>query len=213
MRFLLTFPLLLALLPLPVAAQSQKDMRTREQKREGLVRESLAGQNVPVMPLTMVVRDSAVSDSVLLTGRPVLMAWADSILADGLTLAAPEISWVYGTELTRVARRGAGMIPEPAKMGQAILRSENIKTVPDPTRANFRTLAGLAGARYIFVPAAVRFTRDSTGEVLATLTAVLADTRSGAVLWRVNALGRGTSPGEALYKTIEYFLPEQSTTP
>jgi len=213
MRFLLVVSLLLALRPLPLAAQNQKDMRTREQKREGLVRESLAGQNVPVMPLTMVVRDSVVSDSVLLTGRPVLMAWADSILADGLTLAAPEISWLYGTELTRVARRGAGMIPEPAKMGQAILRSEKIKTVPDPTRANFRTLAGLAGARFIFVPASVRFARDSTGEVLATLTAVLTDTRSGAVLWRANAIGRGASPGAALHATIEYFLPEQSTTP
>ena len=163
MRFLLVFAVLLAVRSLPVAAQPQKDMRTRDQKRHGLVRESLAGQNVPVMPFTLVTRDTTVRDSVMFQARPVLMAWADSILAEALSLRAPEISWLYGAELSRVARRGAGMIPDPAKMGQAILRSEKMKTVPDPTRSNFRMLAALAGGRYIFVPAAVHFGHDSTG--------------------------------------------------
>ena len=207
MRFLLVVSLLFAVRALPAAAQSQKDMRTREQKREGLVRESLAGQNVPVMPLTMVVRDSAVSDSVLLTGRPVLMAWADSILADGLTLAAPEISWVYGAELTRVARRGAGMIPEPAKMGQAILRSESIKTVPDPTRANFRTLAGLAGARFIFVPAAVRFTRDSTGQSWPR------SAPCSPIPGRARCSGVPTRPAGALHQAPRCTRPSSTSSP
>ena len=188
-------------------------MRTRAQKREGLVRESLAGQNIPVMPFTMVVRDSVVADSVLLLARPAVMAWADSILADALTLRAPEINWLYGAELARVARRGAGMIPEPAKMGQAILRSENMKTVPDPTRSNFRILSGLANARYIFVPASVRFHRDSTGAVVAILSAALTDTRSGAIMWRANAIGHGPGAAAALHATVDYFLPEQTTTP
>jgi hypothetical protein len=211
MRFLLVL-LALGAAVTPGAAQD-KDMRTREQKREGLVRESLAGQNIPIMPFTMVVRDSAVSDSVLLLARPAVMAWADSILADALTLRAPEINWLYGSELARVARRGAGLIPEPAKMGQAILRSEKMKTVPDPTRSNFRILSGLANGRYIFVPAAVRFHRDSTGTVVATLTAVVTDTRSGAIVWRANAIGAGPGAAAALHATVDYFLPEQSTTP
>lgn len=209
MRFLLV----LAALGVIATRGAAQDMRTRDEKRQGLVRESLAGQNVPVMPFTMVVRDSAVSDSVLLLARPAVMAWADSILADALTLRAPEISWLYGAELSRVARRGAGMIPEPAKMGQAILRSEKMKTVPDPTRSNFRILAGLAGGRYIFVPASVRFHHDSIGAVVATLSAVVTDTRSGAVVWRANATGQGPSAAAALHATIDYFLPEQSTTP
>jgi hypothetical protein len=211
MRFLLILAVLGAVAT-PGMAQD-KDMRTREEKRQGLVRESLAGQNVPVMPFTMIVRDTSVADSVLIQARPVVMAWADSILADALSLRAPEISWVYGSELQRVARRGAGMIPDPAKMGQAILRSENMKTVPDPTRSNFRMLAALAGARFIFVPASVRFGHDSTGALVATLSAALTDTRSGAILWRASATGRGETPGEALFKTVDYFLPEQSTTP
>ncbi len=213
MRFLPAFALIL-LLPVQVAfGQNQNDLRSRDQKRTGLVRESLAGQNVPVMPITMILRDTTVSDSVFLQPRPVVMGWADSVLAEALILAAPEISWLYGSELNRVARRGAGMLPEPAKMGQAILRSEKMKTVPDPTRSNFRTLAALAGGRFIFVPASVAFGHDSTGTLMATLTAALTDTRTGAVLWHTNAIGRGATPGQALYKTVEYFLPEQSTTP
>jgi hypothetical protein len=213
MRFLLVLACLLALRSTPGLAQNQKDLRSREQKRTGLVRESLAGQNVPVMPVTMITRDTTVSDSILLQTRPAVMAWADSIISEALVLAAPEISWLYGAELSRVARRGAGMLPEPAKMGQAILRSEKMKTVPDPTRSNFRMLAALAGGRYIFVPASVAFGHDSTGALIATLSAALTDTRSGAVLWRTNAIGRGIDPGEALFKTVEFFLPEQSTTP
>jgi hypothetical protein len=199
--------------PMAISAQNQNDMRTRDQKRQGLVRESLAGQNVPVMPFTLVTRDTTVTDSVFFQGRPALMAWADSVFTEALMLRAPEISWLYGAELQKVARRGAGMIPDPAKMGQAILRSENMKTVPDPTRANFRTLAALAGGRYIFVPAAVSFGHDSTGAMIAILSAALTDTRSGAVLWRTSAPGRGLTPGEALFKTVDSFLPEQSTTP
>lgn len=209
MRFLLGL-MAVAVAGRPSAAQ---DMRTRDEKRQGLVRESLAGQNIPVLPFTMVVRDSTVADSALLAARPAVMAWADSILADALTLRAPEISWLYGAELNRVARRGAGMIPEPSKMGQAILRSEKMKTVPDPTRSNFRLLAGLANARYLFVPASVRFSHDSTGAVVATLSAVLTDSRSGAIMWRANATGHGPSAGAALHATVDYFLPEQSTTP
>ena len=210
---LLALAILGLIQPMAIRAQSQNDLRSREQKRQGLVRESLAGQNVPVMPFTLVTRDTSVTDSVLFQGRPALMSWADSVLTEALMLRAPEISGLYGAELQKVARRGAGMIPDPAKMGQAILRSEKMKTVPDPTRSNFRTLAALAGGRYIFVPAAVSFGHDSTGALIATLTAALADTRSGAVLWRTNAIGRGESPGEALFKTVDSFLPEQSTTP
>jgi hypothetical protein len=213
MRLLLIVALFAVSRPLAIYAQSEKDMRTRDQKRQGLVRESLAGQNIPVMPFTLVTRDSTITDSVFFQGRPVLMAWADSILTEALVMRAPEISWLYGAELQKVARRGAGMIPDPAKMGQAILRSETMKTVPDPTRASFRTLAALAGGRYIFVPAAVSFGHDSTGATTAILSAALTDTRTGAVLWRTSAPGRGLTPGEALYKTVDSFLPEQSTTP
>ena len=213
MRLLLVVALLAVIRPSEISAQSQNDLRSRDQKRQGLVRESLAGQNVPVMPFTLVTRDTTVTDSILLQARPALMSWADSVFTEALMLRAPEISWLFGAELQKVARRGAGMIPDPAKMGQAILRSEKMKTVPDPTRSNFRTLAALAGGRYIFVPASVAFWHDSTGALIATLTAALADTRSGAVLWRTSAIGRGESPGEALFKTVDSFLPEQSTTP
>src|SRR5262245_46952125 len=104
MRMLLALAVLAVVSPGAISAQNQNDLRSREQKRTGLVRESLAGQNVPVMPITMITRDTSVSDSIFHQSRPVLMGWADSVLAEALTLAAPEISWLYGSELNRVAR-------------------------------------------------------------------------------------------------------------
>jgi hypothetical protein len=185
----------------------------REQRRVGLVRESLAGQPVPLLPLTHVVRDSTLQDPALSQPRTALLAWADSVLAEGLVERAPEIQWVYGAELNRVARKGAGMLPEPSRFGHAVLRSPGLKTVPDPTRSHLRTLTALSGGRYVFVPASLIFTRDEEGAVRATLIAVVSDTRTGAISWRSEAIGAGATAAAALLATIDYFLPEQSVVP
>lgn len=185
----------------------------REQRRTGLVRESLIGMPVPLLPLTHIVRDTALQDSVLSRPRTALLAWADSILAEALVERAPEIEWLYGEELGRVARKGAGMLPEPSRFGHSILRSPQLKTVPDPTRSHFRTLTALAGARYVFVPASLQLTRDEDGAVRATLMAVVSDSRTGAIPWRAEAFGSGATVAAALRATIDYFLPEQSVVP
>ena len=137
----------------PGGGPGQKDMRTREQKREGLVRESLAGQNVPVMPLTMVVRDSAVSDSVLLLARPAVMAWADSILADALTLRGPrDLLGLW----RRAGPRGATRRGDDPRAGQdgpgdPALREDEDRARSDPRRISGSS-PGWPAARYIFVP-------------------------------------------------------------
>jgi hypothetical protein len=194
------------------SSSKAQDPAPKDQRRVGLVRESLSGQKVPVLPLTHYYRDSAVHDSALTGQRTAVLAWADSILAEGLVERAPEIEWVYGRELDRVARKAAGMLPEPARFGHAILRSPSVKTVPDPTRSHFRTLTALAGARFVFVPASVAFTLDEEGAVRATLIALVSDTRTGAISWRAEAIGSGPTAGAALRATIDYFLPEQSGT-
>jgi hypothetical protein len=199
----------MGLIPISLGAQSPSP----KEHRVALVRESLAGQVVPVLPLTHLVRDTTVRDSALLVPRAALLAWADSILTEGLVERAPEISWLYGADLNRVARKGAGMIPEPARFGHSILRSGNLKTVPDPTRAYLRTLSGLANARFVFVPASLLFGRDSTGTIEATLVALVTDTRTGAVGWRSSAIGTGPTAAAALKSTIDYFLPDQTTRP
>jgi hypothetical protein len=175
-----------------------------------LVLESLAGQRVAVLPLTHLLRDTSVTDTVLAAPRAALQTWADSITAETLLDGAPEVSWVMGEELTRAARKGAGMIPEPDRMGQSVMRAEQLKQVPDPLRSNLRTLMALVGGRYAFIPASVRFDRDPEGAVRASLSAVLVDTRTGQVAWRSqNAIGAGPSPAEALRAAVGSFLPGQ----
>lgn len=196
----------------PAGAQATTQRTQREVKRSGLVRESLAGQRVAVLPLTHIVRDTSLHDSTLAAPRAAVQLWVDSVLAETLLDVAPEISWVVGDELRRAARKGAGMIPEPDRMGQSVMRSERIEQVPDPLRSNLRTLMALAGGRYAFIPASIRFDRDEEGAVRATLSAVLADTRSGQVSWRSkNAVGAGPAPGDAVRAAILTFLPDEST--
>lgn len=212
MRFIGVVLVLLAGVLAPAASQ-QTDQKPKEQRRTGLVRESLAGQPVPVMPITHLVRDTTLADSNLRLPRPKLLAWADSIFTEALVERAPEISWLYGAELERVVRRAAGRLPTPARFGHSVLRASRLKTVPDPTRSRFRTLTALADGRFVFVPASLAFTRDSTGQVRAVLTAVVTDTRTGAIGWRAGAIGIGPTAEAALRATIDYFLPEETVTP
>jgi hypothetical protein len=193
-------------------AQSTTQKTQRDVKRSGLALESLAGQVVAVLPLTHVVRDTALNDSTLMVPRPELLAWADSLLGEVLLEVAPEVSWMLPPELRKVARKAAGMIPEPDRMGQSVMRSDRLEQVPDPLRSNLRTLMALAGGRLVFIPASVYFDRDEDGALRATFYGVLADTRTGQVVWRAkNAVGAGPNRDGALRAAVVTFLPDEST--
>jgi len=195
-----------------VSALRSQDPGPKPAPRIALMREALAGQVMPLMPLTHVVRDSTLRDSTVPGDRAEMLAWADSIVAEAMVERAPEISWLHGSELRRVARRSAGIIPEPHRFGHAILRAGNLRTVPDPTRSHFRTMAALAGGRHVFVPASLVLGRDEEGAVRATLIVVVADSRTGRLIWRSEALGTGPTTAAALRAAVEYFLPDPSGT-
>jgi hypothetical protein len=57
------------------------------------------------------------------------------------------------------------------------------------------------------VPASLGFGPESDGRVRADLTLVLADSRTGKVIWRSLAYGRGKSPDEALNAAVAAVLP------
>src|SRR5690606_30763536 len=108
----------------------------------------------------------------------------------------------------RVARRSPGVAADPDQMGQAILRQPSLRTVPDPLRSNLRTLMALAGGgRHAFVPAAVLLESDLAGRIRARLMAVLADGRSGAILWRTEARGEGPDASTALARALASIFP------
>ena len=163
-----------------------------------------------VLPLTLVVADPALeTDSVLAdySDRRVAPLRADSLVGEGLRSRGPEVNWVLPPQLRKIARRSAGVVDDPDQMGQAILRSPGIEKVPDPLRSSIRALVALAGGRLALVPAALGFGPDPNGQIRADLTLVLADSRSGKVLWRSQAYGRGASPDQALNAAMAAVLP------
>lgn len=139
--------------------------------------------------------------------RHASLARADSLIGEGLLGRSPEVNWVPPRELRKMARRSAGYLADPDQMGQAVLRGPKILVVPDPLRSSLRSLMAVAGGRLVLVPAAIGFGPEADGQIRADLSLVLADARTGKVLWRSLAYGRGKSPDEALNAALAAVLP------
>ena len=194
----IALPLLLAL---PLAAQAPI---------QPVPSQSLAGQQVAVVPLTLVAIDPAFQSDTLFTrwrDRRATLSYTDSVIGEALVGRAPEVKWVLPPALRKAARRAPGIVDDPDQMGQAMLRAPKLKTVPDPLRASLRNLMAVVGGRVAMVPAALGFSRGPDGRVRAELSLVAADTRSGQVLWRSLALGAGNTPEMALGAALESVLP------
>ncbi|HEY6948062.1 MAG TPA: hypothetical protein VI297_04515 [Gemmatimonadales bacterium] len=207
MRFAAALALLLAAgIVVPAAAAAQAGSKPPR----GLATEALSGESVALLPLTLVVVDPALrGDSAIaaLGDRARLLLWADSIVGDAFQGRAPEVNWVLPQRLRQMARRNAGMVPDPDQMGQAILRAPKLTRVPDPLRGSLRSLTAISGGRFAMAPAALGFTRDSVGGFRADLALALADTRRGVVVWRSATFGSGAAPGEALAAAVAAVLP------
>lgn len=166
----------------------------------------LAGQRIPVLPLTFLVAE-APADEFLPPDRIARMHWADSLLGEMLLEHGPEVEWVLPPELRRIAARAPNMVTDPDRMGQAIMRSPGLEIVPDPLRSYLRALAAMSNARVVMIPAALRFRPDSGG-IRAELVMVMADTRNGRVIWRSHPSVIGATPTAALRASIAHILPD-----
>jgi hypothetical protein len=172
--------------------------------------EALAGQNVALVPITLVVADPELQSDTLYAAyrdRRTTLLWADSLIGEAFTGRAPEVHWVLPAVLRKRARRAPGLVGDPDQMGQAVLRAPNLKVLPDPLRSSLRNLMALVDGRVAMVPAALGFGRDTVGAVRADLSLVAADTRSGKVLWRSQVAGKGATPSAALDAALASALP------
>ena len=172
-----------------------------------LVTPAIAGQQVSVFPLTILV-----SDDTLLTQQPLAdhaqaLHWADSLIGAALQSRSPEVLWILPPELRKIARRAAGLATDPDHMGHAVLRSTKLNEIPDPLRSQMRGLVALAGGRFALVPAALSFTAEPGIGLRAELSMALADTRTGKVGWRTVATGFGATPLNALKAALEALIP------
>jgi hypothetical protein len=166
-----------------------------------------AGQRVAVTPLTLVIALDTLAERAPFAAHPAAIAWADTIVAAVLTARGPEVNWVLPPELRKVARRAPTVAPDPDRMGQSILRDNSLETIPDPLRGNLRSLMALVGGRFVFVPAVVTVLPEESGMVRAEVSLVLADTRTGNIVWRTLTWGVGATPSRALTVAMEAVLP------
>jgi hypothetical protein len=157
--------------------------------------------------LSLVFADTGIGTQPVLADRAHALAWADSLIGSALEDRAPEATWVLPAELRKAARRAPGIAPDPDHMGQAIMRAESFKEVPDPLRSEIRSLVALVGGRYALIPASLGVLRGSAGQLRAELSMVLADARTGTVLWRSRPSGEGTTPDQALNAALASVLP------
>jgi len=193
----------------------KSDQQPKPQPVAPLPTAGLAGQRVALTPITLVAAEEALQWDSLIGDRRATLDKCDSIITTLLTARTPEVNWVGPAELRHIARRAPGIAADPDQMGTPFLRASNIIDVPDPLRYELRTLMGLVGGRYVFVPAGLVFRVASPGATprgkpaLATaeLSVVLIDSRVGKIGWRTIARGEGDDPWIALTRAVKSLTP------
>lgn len=199
--------LLAGLVALPVSAQKRP-------VTQPIVTAAIAGQGVAILPFTMLIVEPEVEPGTVVGDRATLLRWADSLLVEGAQSRAPEVQWIPPQELRKLARRGAGLLPDPDQMGQSIMRSWSLNSVPDPLRSNLRRMTAMAGGwRYVLIPASLIFRPDTAGQLSADLSILLADTRTGKVVWRSVAKGAGGTQDQVLGKAIATVFRVEGSEP
>lgn len=167
------------------------------------------GQKVPVLPMTYLIVPAELAGDSAVSPRARGLAWADSAFGEFLQTRMPEVTWVLPAELRRVARRAPGMVGDPDKLGQASLRNPRLGTVPDPLRSSLRSLAAITDSRYVLVPTSVTFD-GAPGTVRADASFVLADARTGAVVWRAVPRGEGPTAAAAYEAAVLQIAPPEA---
>jgi hypothetical protein len=171
----------------------------------------IASARVPILPLTLIAAEDSLGWQARLGDRQAALAAADSVLGTLITTRAPEVNWVLPEELRREARRAPTFATNPDQMGTALLRAGTLEMVPDPLRAELRTLVALADARYALVPAALVYRRTGASAdgpmATAELAIVLVDARLGRIGWRTVARGDGADPWTALTRAVKALTP------
>ena len=178
---------------------------------------ALAGQQVLLLPFTLVAAEDSLGWERKLADRRATLTRADSIHGALLQMRVPEVVWIMPEALRRAARRAPGIAVDPDQMATAVLRVDKLTAVPDPLRSQLRTLAALASGgsdRYALAPAALIFKRAHAAPANAPpswaeaeLMMALVDVRSGQVMWRTVAQGKGDDPWIALTRAVKSYTP------
>jgi len=203
--------------PDPIEAQSPEPPKSKTQVKmppaAAMNTLGIAGQVVGVLPSTLVVARDSLAGKAPFTDRAHSNHWVDSLLGEGMMMRSPEVNWKLPAQMRSMARRAPGIAADPDYLGQAALRDPQIVKVPDPMISNLRTLMGIAGGRFVFVPASFSFQHDSTGAVEARGNFVGIDTREGDVVFRSYIIASGATPTAAVDSMLSILFPSISVEP
>jgi len=167
----------------------------------------ISGEQVAVLPLTFLFFTDSTTPPAPLNDRAKSLQWADSVIGLELEARATEVKWVLPPALRKIAIRSPGVVSDPDRMGQAIMRDHELHTTPDPLRSSLRSLAALAGGRHTLIPASLLFSTVPDSGIKAELAMVMTDTRTGDVVYRTLATGNGSTPERALKAAMATVLP------
>ena len=171
-----------------------------------LATEAMAGQKVCVLPMTLVVSEDSIADQAPFNNRARMLAMTDSLIGLALESRAPSVEWLFPPQVRQIAKRAPGVITDPDRMGQSVLRNEHIQDVPDPLWSNIRALSSIAGGRDIFVPSMIEFFKMPNDEYRVELSLAVADSRTGHIPWRTIATGIAPSPERAITAAMNTVL-------
>ena len=156
---------------------------------------SASGSSVLLLTLGGLVLGDSVPLPELEGRHTELAAAAYAALDTALRRASPDVDWQGLSEQLQTARRNPTLGLEPQRFPTAYLIEPAMTQVPDPIFAEMRTLAAITGARFAVIPAGARLLK-ATGGYTAEYVLVVADARTGNVLWRGRALGRAAATPE-----------------
>ena len=169
---------------------------------------SLSGQPVSVVPLEMIVTASDTLDTLaVLQDHEHALRWADSLIGLALMERAPEIKWVLPPELRKRALRAPGVMTDPDRMGQSIMRNPKMDQTPDPLRSYLRSMTAVIGGDFALIPAAIMIEAVPDTGLRVYLAMVMSNTRTGDVVYRTMATGVGSNPTRALKAAMLTVIP------
>ena len=158
---------------------------------------SLSGSNVLLLVAGgILLGDSAAPLPELDAHRPALLDMANAALDTALRRDGRDVNWMGLAEQRQAARRSPTLGLDPDRFATAYLFDPKVDRVPDPLWGQVRSLAAITGARFAVVPSAVKIT-GAQGALTASFIMVVADARTGSVMFRARATGRPMATAEA----------------
>lgn len=166
--------------------------KEQDETPQGSPLAAMAGRPVLVLP---VQRNLVFSDSLSWREQSLaateLVAALDDSIAVALGDRGLRNSWTFAPAITASARRNAGLTADPHALAVGGLRSlvkPGDAPLSEPLASQIRSLVALRDARYVILPATLRFENRGAG-ARASILVYLIDSRTARIGWSGGVAG------------------------